>query len=90
MYNASYIRTFKKFLINVYGEKCMRCGSESKIELDHIKPVSKYPNLKYIHDNFQLLCKKCNSSKGNRYIKSYIPKMSKEEYFDELLKGLEQ
>lgn len=47
------------------GWKCKACGSANRLEIDHIKPVRRGglsgP------DNLQTLCKKCNSSKRDRW-----------------------
>lgn len=47
---------------------CECCGAtptaENPLEIDHIKPYSKYPKLKYRFDNLQVLCRKCNIGKG--------------------------
>lgn len=50
-------QVFKK-----YGFKCMKCGSEEKLQIDHIK--SEYCGGKTEIDNLQVLCKFCNQSKG--------------------------
>jgi 5-methylcytosine-specific restriction endonuclease McrA len=66
---------FKKkartFLVRIYGSKCMSCAATDKIEIDHIKPVSKYPHLRFSYNNTQLLCKSCNSRKGNWHETNY-------------------
>lgn len=53
------------------GAKCACCGltrkDNVKLHVDHIKPVSKYPLLKYDLDNLQVLCEKCNIGKSNLY-----------------------
>lgn len=36
-----------------------------KIHVDHIKPVSLFPMLKYDMDNLQVLCELCNIGKSN-------------------------
>lgn len=48
---------------------CSIC--KKKIELkgshiDHIKPISKYPNLSLTLSNLQIACWQCNTSKSNR------------------------
>lgn len=48
------------------GGRCCWCGSEENIEYDHIFPVSR--GGKTEEENLQLLCKKCNSRKGDSVI----------------------
>lgn len=51
------------------GARCACCGATAKdgvkIHVDHIKPVSIYPLLKYDLDNLQVLCELCNIGKSN-------------------------
>jgi 5-methylcytosine-specific restriction endonuclease McrA len=42
--------------------KCARCGSNEKLEYDHIIPISKGGS--NTARNIELLCEKCNRSKG--------------------------
>ena len=48
--------------------KCSLCGRSASdgaiLNVDHIKPVSKYPELKTNQSNLQVLCKACNWGKG--------------------------
>lgn len=44
------------------GGKCIKCGSQEKLEFDHIIPHSKGGS--DTARNLQLLCEKCNRSKG--------------------------
>jgi hypothetical protein len=48
------------------GFKCLKCGSEEDIHLDHIIPDSKGGETSL--DNLQPLCRKCNISKGIKII----------------------
>lgn len=52
------------------GGKCQCCGNSAKdgaaLHVDHIKPVSKCPELAYELDNLQVLCADCNIGKLDR------------------------
>lgn len=65
-YNQSELNKMRKLLINQYGEKCMKCQSTNKIEVDHIIPYSWDSSLSLDFNNLQLLCKSCNCKKGNK------------------------
>jgi hypothetical protein len=52
------------------GFKCMACGApanKKELHIDHIKPISKYPELKRDPNNLQVLCIACNISKSNKH-----------------------
>lgn len=53
------------------GGKCECCGASAKdgvkLQVDHIKPRSKYPELELEKSNLQVLCKACNMGKSNRH-----------------------
>ena len=44
------------------GGKCVKCGSNEKLEYDHIIPIVR--GGKSTYRNLQLLCESCNRSKG--------------------------
>jgi 5-methylcytosine-specific restriction endonuclease McrA len=51
--------------------KCVLCGRSQRehgvvMEVDHIKPRSRYPNLSLVKSNLQVLCFDCNRGKSNR------------------------
>lgn len=46
------------------GRRCVRCGSGEDLAIDHVIPRSKGGTSD--DDNLQTLCRRCNSSKGNR------------------------
>ena len=61
-------------LVDLYGNSCMYPGCERvDLTLDHIIPVSK--GGPHAFDNFQILCKYHNTSKGNRNSIDYRPKL---------------
>jgi len=59
-----YKTVFKK-LLHKYKFRCVECGSEEKLTIDHIKPVSKGGTDDL--SNLQILCKSCNSRKGAKW-----------------------
>lgn len=53
-------------IIERYGGKCLRCGKQTKLTMDHVIPVSK--GGPHSAANIQPLCGPCNSSKGRKII----------------------
>ena len=43
--------------------KCLKCGENNDLTIDHVVPVSMGGDNH--HSNLQVLCRKCNSIKGN-------------------------
>ena len=65
-----------------YGKKCLSCGIEdSEFHVDHIKPISLFPELKEDINNLQVLCKKCNLDKSNIHTTDYRSEESKSKSF---------
>ena len=62
---SNYKKVFKD-LLQKYKFTCVHCNEneEKKLTIDHIHPVSKGGSDDF--DNLQILCKPCNSRKGNR------------------------
>ena len=67
-YPDKHFRRIKKNLreevLKEYDYKCADCGSYRRLEIDHISPFSK--GGKTQKHNLQVLCRYCNSRKGNR------------------------
>ena len=51
-------------LLNLYGQKCLRCGTNKNITLDHVVPLCKGGT--HSIENVQPLCKTCNCIKARR------------------------
>lgn len=50
-----------------YDRKCMVCfRTNLELHVDHIKPISKFPELALDPNNLQVLCRDCNLGKGNK------------------------
>jgi hypothetical protein len=77
-----------ELLLEAFGWKCAKCGSDKKLEFDHPKGrdydptrMNRYQRMrKYLHDflegNLRLLCRKCNAKDGHarRYQREdYVP-----------------
>lgn len=46
---------------------CEQCGATEVLTVDHLLPVSDYPELNYAIENCRVLCKSCNGRRGNRF-----------------------
>jgi 5-methylcytosine-specific restriction endonuclease McrA len=73
-------------VLKKYGPKCMLCGSENRIVVDHIKPRSKFPSLELDPQNLQVLCDDCNMGKSNDDYTDFRPAggMLTDAEYDEL------
>lgn len=62
-------RRLRMEVIKERGARCECCGASPKdgivINVDHIKPRRKYPELALTKANLQVLCGVCNHGKGN-------------------------
>jgi 5-methylcytosine-specific restriction endonuclease McrA len=54
-----------EFLIELADGKCLCCGKERKMTIDHIVPI---PEGKTVIENIQPLCNSCNARKGKQTI----------------------
>lgn len=60
-------RTLRFEVLKERGARCELCGATSKdarIEVDHIKPLSRFWHLRLDKNNLQVLCRDCNQGKG--------------------------
>jgi hypothetical protein len=69
-----YSKDFRELRLQVFlrdGEVCAYCKTVpapgTSLTIDHIKPVSKFPELALDIDNLQVLCWECNQKKSNKY-----------------------
>lgn len=64
----------KVVLIRASFGKCMYCESKvtavSSGDVEHIKPKSKYPELKFEWNNLGFVCSKCNRAKWDKFDES--------------------
>lgn len=60
---ARYRETLQS-LKEKYNFSCVKCGAKEGLTIDHIQPVSKGGTNDI--ENLQIMCKPCNSRKGNR------------------------
>lgn len=67
--NSREWRQLRYEILQERGARCECCGedgSQARIEVDHIKPISKYWHLRLHKPNLQVLCRQCNQGKGAR------------------------
>ena len=65
-YDSDEWLILRRIPLKLYGRTCMKCGSTTKIHVDHIKPRSLHPLLELELQNLQILCKDCNNEKSNK------------------------
>lgn len=53
----------RKFVFARDGRACARCSTEKELQIDHILPKSKRPDLIFEPSNLQVLCRSCNFRK---------------------------
>ena len=74
-YNTKRWLTLRFKALEKYGQRCMCCNrsaeDEVRIEVDHVYPRSKFPELEYEFANLQILCNLCNVGKSNTVIKDF-------------------
>ncbi len=62
-------RSLRMVVLKKFGARCACCGATPadgiRVNVDHIKPRRKYPELALVESNLQVLCSACNHGKGN-------------------------
>lgn len=70
--NENYTAEHEAITRKAFNNKCFNCGSKDKLHIDHHYPLSKGHPLTL--KNAVVLCKSCNSSKGNKHPKDFYSK----------------
>jgi 5-methylcytosine-specific restriction endonuclease McrA len=69
-YSSPEWKLIRQQVIKEKGRVCSECGNPIRnsydVTVDHIRPRSKYPELALDKENLSVLCRSCNSSKGDR------------------------
>ena len=65
-YSSTDWKRIRELAFATFDNVCVKCGSRNLLAVDHIYPRSKFPERALDITNTQILCVKCNSSKGNR------------------------
>jgi len=71
---------WRKKILDFFDSRCLWCGEHINVQVDHIRPVSLFPELIYDIDNGRPLCKNCHKKTmtyGGRIIK--FKKLSREQ-----------
>ena len=58
-------KKIRNFILNRDGNRCLKCYSSTKLQLDHIIPISRGGENKI--SNLQTLCNSCNSKKRDTF-----------------------
>jgi hypothetical protein len=73
-YNSREWKELRFRVLIHYQRRCMACfATNTQLHVDHIKPVSKFPELKLDFNNLQILCETCNLGKSNVYYHDLRP-----------------
>ena len=65
-YDAKWL-DFKNELKTIFNDLCAYCEEMTKVEVDHFRPKSEFPQLVYEWDNWLTSCHPCNHSKSNKW-----------------------
>lgn len=71
-YQSREWRELRYKFLRTSSRKCQCCFSTNKpLHVDHIRPVSKFPELKLEINNLQVLCEDCNLGKSNLFFDDF-------------------
>lgn len=69
-YSSAEWRRLRSEVIEAEEPACRSCGAyildTTDVTVDHTQPRSRFPELALVRENLQILCRSCNSAKGNR------------------------
>lgn len=89
-FNSSAWHRVRFATLRRYGAACMACGRGKKegaiLQVDHIRPRSKFPELALAMDNLQVLCRECNMGKSNVFMDDFTGMTEERKRQDEALK----
>lgn len=63
-------RDLRAVVLLEMGRKCVQCGATEAIQVDHILPRSKFPELALDRANLRPLCWPCNRRKNTKVVES--------------------
>lgn len=55
-------KLWRRSVLERDGHKCIWCGSSERLDADHIKPFSLFPELRFAIDNGRTLCRPCHET----------------------------
>lgn len=55
------------------GWACVRCRGRGRLEVDHVLPVERHPDLAFALDNLQTLCRDCHIAKTRADFTGELP-----------------
>lgn len=62
---TSKYRKWRSIIMERDGHKCTKCGSTERLEADHIRGWTKYPERRYWPSNGRILCRRCHHKRKN-------------------------
>ena len=65
-------RHLRAAVLQEMGRKCVQCGATEAIQVDHILPRSKFPELALDRANLRPLCWPCNRRKNTKVLESTL------------------